>query len=1152
MKTRFSKFLALALALIMVLTALPVSALGNVASDSKSKTSYPKQSFTAELEGGLTVSVSAPKGALPKGTEMKAVRVDNNGNVQAAVDFNRYVDGNVIAAADITFTLGDDVIKPEKPVSVSFKSPEIKASDDIFVAHIKGDAEDLTRGIPALDVVSDYEVKKDVVTFDASDFSIYVIGDGNDEKTITVTFYEPDGQTVINRQRVRVNSIQDIPVYDPGVPSITDTQAFEGWAQGTYFEEGDIRWDVDMINDYIEEHKSEFDEGDELKFTAMVFNVAFITYHDQNGAIIKLESAHLKNGTASYTVSFPYNPTTTGFGFVDWVDAIDSLGQNPTYPANANHYPNGTTITVTGNLDLYPFIRTGNWLIFDNNIDKSVDDTRASFTEPSFVPEGEASFANYGKDSNGNTLTIPQRPGYVFGGWYTDAACTVGHEFTIGSPIDNLVDENGKLTVYAKWNPGTASWRVVIWQQENTDEVNLADEDKSWAYYQPTTISTLEFTGTTGTNATIASNSNFLRLGKITSTTYGEMTGYFTVNDNLTETSKRIKGDGSTVLNVYYDRATITITFWTDSNKDTPWNGGNVSYVLAENGDYYYYDQPYPSGYYFIGTGPNASYQPTAGDTVYYPGYMSSASMPSTTYYSASTSMYSHTISSSYTYVGITSGDDYWFIREYDSGYYYYPLFYSYSPAYSTGYYAVGTGPNPTAPGTHNQTGFTNPMVGLYQHPLPNWPVTPGVSGYYWKYYDPEDTSSTTHIFGITVRDAYSIPDNFYTTTWDIYAEATSHSSFKTIHWMIEKLDGTFEEKTTSQWGNNTSKQYYDHKKFYGFNAYGHNLSSNSTTSSFVRFDPDVHCAEWSDIPSSSSNVYFYFIRRTYSFIYMSNNEPVETKTNVKYGANISSFANKTLEDHDGYYFDGWYADPGFKTRYDFNTTMPDNNVVVFAKWVPMRFRVVLDPTGGDSTADVHFGSSQQATAFRLDYGELIGSSGLNAITREGYTLLGWYYDQAGQHPFSFETGITDTIRNMDMTYGDDLTSSRRQGVDIYNNNAEWYDNDGLHDDVRGYLKLYALWSKNAVGGSGVRVRYDAIQGEGHFGVDPNTYIIRDDPNIYADQAKAYAQAASTPDDAENRQFLYWVVMRPDEDGNLVPTNIKVYPGQTFTVDMAY
>ena len=154
LKTRFSKFLALALALIMVLTALPVSALGNVASDSKSKTSYPKQSFTAELEGGLTVSVSAPKGALPKGTEMKAVRVDNNGNVQAAVDFNRYVDGNVIAAADITFTLGDDVIKPEKPVSVSFKSPEIKASDDIFVAHIKGDAEDLTRGIPALDVVS--------------------------------------------------------------------------------------------------------------------------------------------------------------------------------------------------------------------------------------------------------------------------------------------------------------------------------------------------------------------------------------------------------------------------------------------------------------------------------------------------------------------------------------------------------------------------------------------------------------------------------------------------------------------------------------------------------------------------------------------------------------------------------------------------------------------------------------------------------------------------------------------------------------------------------------------------------------------------------------------------------------------------------------
>ncbi|MBQ1817677.1 MAG: hypothetical protein II124_03495, partial [Clostridia bacterium] len=104
MKTRFSKFLAAALALIMVMTALPVSALpvtGRGETNRSSASKYPAQSFTSKLEGGLTVTVEAPEGALPAKTKMTAVVVDND-VVQSAVDQTAGVSGSVLAAVDIT------------------------------------------------------------------------------------------------------------------------------------------------------------------------------------------------------------------------------------------------------------------------------------------------------------------------------------------------------------------------------------------------------------------------------------------------------------------------------------------------------------------------------------------------------------------------------------------------------------------------------------------------------------------------------------------------------------------------------------------------------------------------------------------------------------------------------------------------------------------------------------------------------------------------------------------------------------------------------------------------------------------------------------------------------------------------------------------
>jgi uncharacterized repeat protein (TIGR02543 family) len=56
--------------------------------------------------------------------------------------------------------------------------------------------------------------------------------------------------------------------------------------------------------------------------------------------------------------------------------------------------------------------------------------------------------------------TDPERRGYTFGGWYTDAACTDGNEFTFGHPLEE------KTTIYAKWTVNTnANYSVIIWKQ---------------------------------------------------------------------------------------------------------------------------------------------------------------------------------------------------------------------------------------------------------------------------------------------------------------------------------------------------------------------------------------------------------------------------------------------------------------------------------------------------------------------------------------------------------------------------------------------------------------------------------------------------------------------------------------------------------------
>ena len=132
------------------------------------------------------------------------------------------------------------------------------------------------------------------------------------------------------------------------------------------------------------------------------------------------------------------------------------------------------------------------------------------------------------------TQSYMTRAGYTFGGWYRDADCEKAFTET-SMPAENI-------TLYAKWTAqGGISYTVKHYQQNVTDdEYTLADTESK--------------TGTAGQNTAAESKS---------------YTGFTAQNFQ----QQTVKGDGSTVVQVYYTRNEYTLTYdlngddasWTDS-----------------------------------------------------------------------------------------------------------------------------------------------------------------------------------------------------------------------------------------------------------------------------------------------------------------------------------------------------------------------------------------------------------------------------------------------------------------------------------------------------------------------------------------------------------------------------------------------------------
>ena len=497
-------------------------------------TEYPAVTFDTEHANGVAVNVSAPKGALPEGAKLVVTGV-SAASVLGTV--NDVVEGNVttgnIAAVDISFTYEDPAtgktseIEPKLPVTVKL------ASDGIREAQADADANVDIVHIPdagSAEVIPSSTTASDQVQISSQDFSVYAIVTTVTPR-LTVTFQNgasenPEMTIKANDTAEEVESI----IYDPGVEGLASNEIFRGWTTDPNYTADTELLTIAKVRKAAMNAIASLTDDSSVTYYPAIFKQYKIDYVDESGVSQGAETvevpSNVQSGEGTYTVNMGYTPTDPERNFEGW---LVSEGKSNIADYEEGHvYKNGDTITVTGDVKFSVSEPLGHWLVFDEN------GKGGTYNAPEFVKAGEVST----KPCDDSAMV---RFGYTFGGWFTDQACTAGHEFTFGTELAE------GMTIYAKWIPNvTANYTVIIWKQNlNADGYDF-EEAITLSGRVGSTVNTVSKQGN--------GDSAYARING----TNKQYTGFHldSFDQNVTITT-----EGNAVVNVYYDRTEYTLTF---------------------------------------------------------------------------------------------------------------------------------------------------------------------------------------------------------------------------------------------------------------------------------------------------------------------------------------------------------------------------------------------------------------------------------------------------------------------------------------------------------------------------------------------------------------------------------------------------------------
>ena len=247
------------------------------------------------------------------------------------------------------------------------------------------------------------------------------------------------------------------------------------------------------------------------KITAKYEDALYVYFYNPDGTqIMRTEKVADHNSHDYSHVSYDVDATHKLVGWAANQNGTDDITKNIAVPKGS------TSVNV------YAIIKEGYWVTFDSDGGSAID-SQFVFDKISL-----------------NDQTTPTKPGYTFIGWYNGTE-KVENDATISSP----------MTLTAHWIPKQVSYTVIHWW-ENAD-------DNGYSFHESETKK-----GLTGSE-TEAVEKSYTVDGK---NIFGE-----SVKDKVftasTISQKTIKGDGSTIVNVYYKRKKYTMHFKEYSNSRT-------------------------------------------------------------------------------------------------------------------------------------------------------------------------------------------------------------------------------------------------------------------------------------------------------------------------------------------------------------------------------------------------------------------------------------------------------------------------------------------------------------------------------------------------------------------------------------------------------
>ena len=245
--------------------------------------------------------------------------------------------------------------------------------------------------------------------------------------------------------------------------------------------------------------------------TAKYEDALYVYFYNPEGTqIMRTEKVADHKGHDYSHVSYDVDSTHKLVGWAADQNGTTNIAKNITVPEGS------TSVNV------YAIIKEGYWVTFDSDGGSAID-SQFVFDKISL-----------------NDQTTPTKPGYTFGGWYDGE-----------SKVENDKEITKPMTLKAHWTPEKVSYTVIHWW-ENAD-------DNGYSFHESETKK-----GFTGSETEAVAKSYTVDGKNI----FGE-----SVKDKVftasTISQKTIKGDGSTIVNVYYKRKTYTMHFKEYSNSRT-------------------------------------------------------------------------------------------------------------------------------------------------------------------------------------------------------------------------------------------------------------------------------------------------------------------------------------------------------------------------------------------------------------------------------------------------------------------------------------------------------------------------------------------------------------------------------------------------------